>query len=171
MLVECLTPDFCGRFPEIDAVAASGLDVYAHNLETGALLVHVRCATHRLPVNTALGLAACAVERLQGRVRDHRAGYAQSLRVLRRVRERFPHVVTKTSLMLGVGETPDEIRATMRDCLDAGVEVCGVLAAWARVLAASRLVRAAVAGHYIWTVPTAIEAAPADTRVRDARGV
>ncbi len=63
------------------------------------------------------------VERLQRRVRDHRAGYAQSLGVLRRVREVVPHVITKTSLMLGVGETPEEIRATMRDCLDAGVQV------------------------------------------------
>ena len=71
----------------------------------------------------AYHVASFPVERLQRRVRDHRAGYAQSLGVLRRVRQAFPDVVTKTSLMLGVGETPDEIRATMRDCRDAGVQV------------------------------------------------
>jgi lipoic acid synthetase len=53
ILVECLTPDFRGKNELIDIVANSGLDVYAHNIET--------------------------VERLQRRVRDYRAGYAQSL--------------------------------------------------------------------------------------------
>ncbi|CAM9846921.1 unnamed protein product, partial [Discosporangium mesarthrocarpum] len=57
MLVECLTPDFRGDLELVSRVALSGLDVFAHNLET--------------------------VERLQGRVRDHRAGYAQSLSVLK----------------------------------------------------------------------------------------
>lgn len=56
LLVECLTPDFRGELHLVEEVALSGLDVFAHNLET--------------------------VERLQGRVRDHRAGYAQSLSVL-----------------------------------------------------------------------------------------
>lgn len=56
LLVECLTPDFRGNLALAEEVAKSGLDVFAHNLET--------------------------VERLQGRVRDHRAGYAQSLSVL-----------------------------------------------------------------------------------------
>jgi lipoic acid synthetase len=53
ILVEALTPDFRGNLSLVETVATSGLDVYAHNIET--------------------------VERLQGRVRDHRAGYAQSL--------------------------------------------------------------------------------------------
>ena len=56
LLVECLTPDFRGNLSLVQEVALSGLDVFAHNLET--------------------------VERLQGRVRDYRAGYSQSLLVL-----------------------------------------------------------------------------------------
>lgn len=61
LLVECLTPDFRGEMHLVEEVALSGLDVFAHNLET--------------------------VERLQGRVRDHRAGYAQSLAVLKHAKE------------------------------------------------------------------------------------
>lgn len=97
LLVEVLSPDFQGDEDCVDSVVCSGLDVFAHNVET--------------------------VERLQGVVRDRRAGYAQSMRVLERSREIRPHVVTKTSLMLGVGESEQEIRKTMQDCLDVGVEV------------------------------------------------
>jgi lipoic acid synthetase len=97
LLVEVLTPDFRGQDDLIARVAQSGLDVYAHNLET--------------------------VERLQGRVRDRRAGYAQSLHVLETAKAREPRVLTKTSLMLGVGERPEEVRQTMQDCRDAGVDV------------------------------------------------
>ena len=60
LLVECLTPDFSGEHDMIDRVALSGLDVFAHNVET--------------------------VERMTGRVRDHRAGYRQSLDVLERAK-------------------------------------------------------------------------------------
>lgn len=56
LLVECLVSDFAGDQAAVRALAASPLDVYAHNVET--------------------------VERLQGFVRDRRAGYAQSLRTL-----------------------------------------------------------------------------------------
>lgn len=97
LLVECLSPDFSGDYASVDRVVLSGLDVFAHNVET--------------------------VERLQGSVRDRRAGYKQSLDVLARAREVHPDVITKTSLMLGLGETEAEIRQTMKDCLDAGVEV------------------------------------------------
>lgn len=97
LLVETLSPDFRGDEPCVDRVVTSGLDVFAHNVET--------------------------VERLQPFVRDRRAGYAQTLRVLERSREIRPDVVTKTSIMLGVGETEQEIRQTMRDMLDVGVEV------------------------------------------------
>ena len=97
LLVECLTPDFRGERPLVERVARSGLDVFAHNVET--------------------------VERLQGRVRDRRAGYAQSLGVLETARAAVPGLVTKTSVMLGVGETMDEVRQTMRDCLNSGVQV------------------------------------------------
>lgn len=97
LLVETLSPDFSGDLQCVDRVVTSGLDVFAHNIET--------------------------VERLQGAVRDRRAGYAQSIRVLERSREIRPSVVTKTSIMLGVGESPHEVRQTMRDALNAGVEV------------------------------------------------
>ena len=97
LLVECLTPDFRGQADLIGRVAGSGLDVYAHNLET--------------------------VERLQKRVRDHRAGYAQSLFVLQRAKEAVPTLVTKTSLMLGVGEEAADVRATLRDLRSAGCDV------------------------------------------------
>ncbi|EWM28169.1 lipoic acid synthetase [Nannochloropsis gaditana] len=97
LLVECLTPDFRGQASLIERVALSGLDVYAHNLET--------------------------VERLQRRVRDHRAGYSQSLFVLEHAKKRAPKLLTKTSLMLGVGERPEDVRATLRDLRTAGVDV------------------------------------------------
>lgn len=97
LLVEVLAPDFSGDTECVDLVATSGLDVFAHNLET--------------------------VERLQGAVRDRRAAYRQSLDVLERAKVLKPAVLTKTSLMLGVGESPAEVRATMRAARDAGVEV------------------------------------------------
>lgn len=97
LLVETLAPDFSGNAVHVDMVAKSGLDVFAHNVET--------------------------VNRLQSVVRDRRAGYKQSLSVLERAKKVRPKLVTKTSLMLGVGESEKEIRQTMRDCLDVGVEV------------------------------------------------
>ena len=97
ILVEALTPDFRGELGLVDLVATSGLDVYAHNVET--------------------------VERLQKRVRDRRAGYEQSMSVLRRVKEVNDIVLTKTSLMLGLGETDDDIRATMEDLRSNDVDV------------------------------------------------
>mmetsp|Transcript_20685 Transcript_20685/g.30458 ORF Transcript_20685/g.30458 Transcript_20685/m.30458 type:complete len:399 (+) Transcript_20685:69-1265(+) len=97
LLVEALTPDFRGELDMVERVATSGLDVYAHNIET--------------------------VERLQGRVRDRRAGYDQSLSVLRHVKTVNDHALTKTSIMLGLGETDEDIRATMVDLRDANVDV------------------------------------------------
>jgi lipoyl synthase len=83
LLVECLVSDFAGDSAAVDRLATSGLDVYAHNVET--------------------------VERLQPHVRDRRAGYAQSLRVLARAKTAAPGLYTKTSLMLGLGETEAEV--------------------------------------------------------------
>ena len=97
LLVECLTPDFRGEAEPIDVMARSGLDVFAHNVET--------------------------VERLQGRVRDHRAGWAQSLGVLQRAKLTSPQLITKTSLMLGVGETHADLRQAIRDIRSAGIDV------------------------------------------------
>ena len=97
LLVECLTPDFQGNLEHVRAVAGSGLDVYAHNIET--------------------------VEGLQRFVRDRRAGYQQSLSVLSFVKRAFPHLLTKTSIMLGCGEQADEVLQTLRDLRQAGVDV------------------------------------------------
>uniref|UniRef100_A0A7S2USD1 Lipoyl synthase, mitochondrial n=1 Tax=Fibrocapsa japonica TaxID=94617 RepID=A0A7S2USD1_9STRA len=89
LLVECLTPDFRGQLDLISNVARSGLDVFAHNLET--------------------------VERLTPRVRDHRASYHQSLQVLAEAKSAKPGLITKSSLMLGLGEKPEEIDQTLQD--------------------------------------------------------
>ena len=97
LTVECLTPDFRGNRDLIAQVANSGLDVYAHNLET--------------------------VKRLQKRVRDYRAGYDQSLEVLRYAKEVNPKLVTKTSLMLGLGEEGHEIEEALRDLRKNEVDV------------------------------------------------
>jgi lipoic acid synthetase len=97
ILVECLTPDFRGNADFILTVARSGLDVYAHNIET--------------------------VERLQRRVRDYRAGYRQSISVLELVKQKTEKIITKTSIMLGLGETSEDIRQTMTDLRTAGVDV------------------------------------------------
>ena len=98
ILAECLTPDFRGDGDAVAHLANSGLDVFAHNIET--------------------------VERLQSRVRDPRAGYEQSLEVLRRAKAAGPPgLVTKTSIMLGLGESDEEIASAMRDCKAAGVDI------------------------------------------------
>ncbi len=89
LIVEVLTPDFKGNESYVAKIVDAAPDVFAHNVET--------------------------VERLQKAVRDPRAGYAQSLRVLEFVKERDPSRYTKTSLMLGLGETHAEIRQTLRD--------------------------------------------------------
>lgn len=97
LLVEALTPDFRGDLTLIEKVASSGLDVYAHNIET--------------------------VERLQRRVRDYRAGYAQSLSVLRHVKAVNKIALTKTSIMLGCGENDEDIRKTLHDLRENDVDV------------------------------------------------
>jgi lipoic acid synthetase len=95
--VEALTPDFRGDPAAIATVAAADLAVFAHNLET--------------------------VRRLSGEVRDPRAGYAQSLAVLRLAKAARPDVLTKSSLMLGLGETDAEIDEAMTDLRAAGVDI------------------------------------------------
>lgn len=87
--VEILTPDFRGRMePALDALAAAPPDVFNHNLET--------------------------VPRLYRAVRPG-ADYQVSLDLLRRFAERLPGVPTKSGLMLGLGETLDEVRRTLAD--------------------------------------------------------
>jgi lipoic acid synthetase len=91
ILVECLTGDFQGDLNHVSIVALSGLDVYAHNLET--------------------------VEGLTPFVRDPRAKYRQSLSVLEHVKQVKPELITKTSIMLGCGETDAEVLQTMKGLL------------------------------------------------------
>mmetsp|Transcript_14935 Transcript_14935/g.38799 ORF Transcript_14935/g.38799 Transcript_14935/m.38799 type:complete len:325 (-) Transcript_14935:97-1071(-) len=97
LLVECLVSDFQGDLEGVATLAESGLDVYAHNVET--------------------------IERLQPYVRDRRANYGQSLRVLEHAKSTRPGLYTKSSLMLGLGETTDEVEAAMRDLRSAGVDI------------------------------------------------
>ena len=97
ILVECLVSDFQGDLEAVEVLATSGLDVYAHNVET--------------------------VRRLQRHVRDHRAGYDQSLAVLRQAKKVNSNLYTKTSLMLGLGETREEVLEAMKDLRSAGVDV------------------------------------------------
>lgn len=87
--VEALTPDFQGVTADVETVVDSGLEVFAQNIET--------------------------VRRLTHPVRDPRAGYEQTLRVLGHGKRHNPMVLTKTSLMLGLGETDEEIAQTMDD--------------------------------------------------------
>lgn len=95
--VEALVPDFQGREACIDTILDSGVDVFAQNVET--------------------------VERLTHPIRDPRAGYQQSLAVLAYAKQQRPDVITKTSLMLGLGETPEEILQTMDDLRAVHVDV------------------------------------------------
>lgn len=96
ILVECLTGDFAGDLDAVARVASSGLDVYAHNIET--------------------------VPELQVYVRDRRANFNQSLKVLQHAKEVNPSILTKTSLMLGFGETDDQVARTMEVVRKAGVD-------------------------------------------------
>jgi lipoic acid synthetase len=95
--VEALTPDFAGRLGDVATVLDAGLVTYAQNLET--------------------------VERLTHPVRDPRAGYAQTLAVLAFAKRHAPRTLTKTSLMLGLGETDTELDRTFDDIRAAGVDV------------------------------------------------
>lgn len=95
--VEALTPDFNGVHEHVEIVVESGLDVFAQNVET--------------------------VRRLTHPVRDPRAGYDQTLDVLRHAKRHCPDVLTKTSLMLGLGERDSEIMKTMDDLCEAGVDI------------------------------------------------
>ncbi|KAL6257194.1 hypothetical protein P5V15_012123 [Pogonomyrmex californicus] len=96
ILVECLVPDFRGDENCVAIIVNSNLDVFAHNIET--------------------------VERLTPFVRDIRARYRQSLAVLQAAKKFNPDLITKSSIMLGLGETDQEVEQTMRDLRDVGVD-------------------------------------------------
>ncbi len=92
--VETLTPDFNGDMEAVERVLAAGPDVYNHNMET--------------------------VSRLYGRVRPQ-ADYSQSLRVLRYAKESHPEILTKSGLMVGLGETHEEVKGLLRDLRTEGI--------------------------------------------------
>ena len=97
VIVEALVPDFLGNKQSIEILLNSKLEVFAQNLET--------------------------VSRLTKRVRDPRAGYDQTLEVLSYAKQHSPSVITKTSLMFGLGETEEEILKTFDDIRRTGVDV------------------------------------------------
>ncbi|MBN3310202.1 LIAS protein, partial [Amia calva] len=96
ILVECLTPDFRGDLQAVEKIALSGLDVYAHNVET--------------------------VRELQRLVRDPRANFDQSLSVLKHAKKVKPSLLSKTSIMLGLGETDNQVYATLKELREGGVD-------------------------------------------------
>jgi lipoic acid synthetase len=95
--VEALTPDFQGVLADVATVVDSGIEVFAQNIET--------------------------VRRLTHAVRDPRAGYQQTLAVLAHAKQQRAGLLTKSSLMLGLGETDAEITATLADLRTAGVDL------------------------------------------------
>lgn len=111
LLIETLVGDFQGHMSGVDAVVDAGPDVFAHNIEV--------------------------VRRITRVIRDVRSSYDQSLAVLRRAKERqrrlaadaaergapAPRRLTKSSIMVGIGETDDEVLEAMRDLREAGVDI------------------------------------------------
>jgi lipoic acid synthetase len=97
--VEVLIPDFVGRPESLDAVLAARPEILNHNVET--------------------------VPRLYPRVRPQ-ARYERSLEVLRRTKQRAPDLVCKSGIMVGLGETRDEVAATMRDIAAQGTDILTV---------------------------------------------
>ncbi len=97
LLVEVLTPDFQGDPQAVRTVGRAAPDVFANNIET--------------------------VRRLTPVVRDAKAGYDQTLGVLARMKREFPRIATKSSIMVGLGESEAEVRGTMSDLRAAGVEI------------------------------------------------
>lgn len=97
VVVEALTPDFDGVRAHIETVVDSGLEVFAQNVET--------------------------VKRLTHPVRDPRAGYEKTLNVLAHAKQHRPDVLTKTSLIVGLGETDDEMIETLADLRAINVDI------------------------------------------------
>jgi lipoyl synthase len=95
--VEALTPDFQGVLRDVETVVDAGPQVFAQNIETVLRLTHP--------------------------VRDARAGYRQTLAVLTHAKRHRPELLTKSSLMLGIGESDQEIAQCMDDLRSAGVDI------------------------------------------------
>jgi lipoic acid synthetase len=98
--VEILTPDFRGVMGNVRTVVESKPDVFGQNIETVRRLTHV--------------------------LRDRRAGYDQTLNVLRAVKEIDPAMRTKSSILVGMGETPAEVSETMQDLRAAQVDLLAI---------------------------------------------
>ena len=97
LIVEVLTPDFRGRKDLIERIVRAKPDVFAHNIET--------------------------VERLTPKVRDPRATYRQTLDVLTMIKNADPTMYTKSSIMLGLGETDEEVMQTLKDLRSVNCDV------------------------------------------------
>ena len=95
-MIEVLIPDFSGNIEWLKKVVDAEPDVLAHNVE--------------------------CIERLTRTVRDPRAGYAQSLQVLKNVKALNPTMHTKSSIMVGLGEEEEEVLETMKDLREVGVD-------------------------------------------------
>jgi len=95
--IETLVGDFQGNKNSISLIANSPIDVFAHNIET--------------------------VERLTPIVRDPRASYKQSLFVLEYAKKVNPKILTKSSIMVGLGETEEEVIQTMKNLRNVGVDI------------------------------------------------
>jgi lipoic acid synthetase len=96
-IVEPLIPDFRGNLSSLEKIVSSKPEVISHNIET--------------------------VLRLSPKIRDGRASYIQSLRVLRKIKEINSKIFTKSSMMLGIGETDEEVMQTALDLRSAGVDI------------------------------------------------
>lgn len=94
VIIELLIPDLQGKTELLDIVAQSGAEVIAHNLEV------TRSITKK--------------------VRDPRADYDQSLKVLEYIKQTYPKLYTKSSLMVGLGETDEDVISSMKDLNDIG---------------------------------------------------
>lgn len=94
--IEALTPDFGGNLSRVDMIVRAGPDVFGHNLET--------------------------TERLTPQIRDPRASYHQSLKILERVKKVDEQVFTKSSLMLGLGEEEEDVLRTLHDLRAIGTD-------------------------------------------------
>ena len=97
ILIECLIPDFANNTKSLKVVINAGLNVLAHNIET--------------------------VERLTWKVRDPRSSYKQSLQVLKNMKNIDNTLLTKSSIMLGLGEEDSEIIDTMNDLREEKVDM------------------------------------------------
>jgi lipoic acid synthetase len=98
--LEVLTPDFRGDTEAIDAVLDAGAEVFSHNIET--------------------------VERLYAELRGRRCSYRGALSVLRRAADYRSRPIVKSAIMTGHGETPEEVRHTLLDLLEAGCDAVNI---------------------------------------------